>query len=51
MADESGKQRILLEPYAYRWYRVGGGLYVGIEGCLRGLVTTSGFGSEISSLL
>jgi maltose alpha-D-glucosyltransferase/alpha-amylase len=23
-ADESGKHRILLEPYGYRWYRVGG---------------------------
>ena len=25
---ETGKHRILLEPYGYRWYRVGGVSYV-----------------------
>lgn len=28
VADESGKHRILLEPYGYRWYRAGGLKYV-----------------------
>lgn len=28
MADESGRHRILLEPYGYRWYRAGGLSYV-----------------------
>jgi maltose alpha-D-glucosyltransferase/alpha-amylase len=23
-ADSSGRHRIVLEPYGYRWYRVGG---------------------------
>jgi maltose alpha-D-glucosyltransferase/alpha-amylase len=23
-ADENGKHRLLIEPYGYRWYRVGG---------------------------
>jgi maltose alpha-D-glucosyltransferase / alpha-amylase len=23
-ADDNGRHRILLEPYGYRWYRVGG---------------------------
>jgi maltose alpha-D-glucosyltransferase/alpha-amylase len=27
-ADESGKHRILLEPYGYRWYRAGGLSYL-----------------------
>jgi maltose alpha-D-glucosyltransferase/alpha-amylase len=27
-ADESGKHRILLEPYGYRWYRAGGLTYL-----------------------
>jgi len=28
VADESGKHRILLEPYGYRWYRAGGLSYL-----------------------
>jgi maltose alpha-D-glucosyltransferase / alpha-amylase len=28
VADESGKHRILLEPYGYRWYRAGGLTYI-----------------------
>lgn len=28
VADESGKHRILLEPYGYRWYRAGGLAYI-----------------------
>jgi maltose alpha-D-glucosyltransferase/alpha-amylase len=28
VADESGKHRVLLEPYGYRWYRAGGLNYV-----------------------
>jgi maltose alpha-D-glucosyltransferase/alpha-amylase len=28
VADESGKHRIMLEPYGYRWYRAGGLSYV-----------------------
>lgn len=28
IADESGKHRILLEPYGYRWYRAGGLNYI-----------------------
>lgn len=28
VADESGKHRILLEPYGYRWYRAGGLTYL-----------------------
>jgi maltose alpha-D-glucosyltransferase / alpha-amylase len=27
-AEESGKHRLLLEPYAYRWFRVGGLDYI-----------------------
>lgn len=28
LADASGKHRILLEPYGYRWYRAGGLSYL-----------------------
>jgi maltose alpha-D-glucosyltransferase/alpha-amylase len=28
VSDESGKHRILLEPYGYRWYRAGGLAYI-----------------------
>lgn len=29
IADEGGVHRVLLEPYGYRWYRVGGLQYIG----------------------
>ena len=28
IADESGRHQLILEPYAYRWFRVGGLDYI-----------------------